>query len=350
MSGGVDSAVAALLLAREGHEVHGAYMKNWMNEDNIVGECPWEEDIEDARAAAQTLGIPFRVINLMEEYRERIVQYLLDGYSGGITPNPDVLCNREIKFGAFREVALSEGFEAVATGHYARIERSGGSVVLLEGSDKSKDQSYFLALLRQDQLERARFPIGALMKKDVRAMAREAGLAVAGKRDSQGICFIGRVRMNDFLRAYVPDRPGPIVTLDNRQVGEHAGLHLYTIGQRRGLRVASNTPHKAYVVVGKRPSDNALLIGFDEPDTAGLYRRRARAVSLSFTGKPWVGRHELEARPRYRAPRCPVAVEFGEHDAAMEFAVPQRAIAAGQICAFYDGERLLGGGVFVGES
>ena len=249
LSGGVDSSVAALLLRRAGHDVAGAYMKNWINEENIAGDCPWQRDIEDARAVADHLGIEFRVVNLMRDYRERIVQYLLDGYARGLTPNPDVMCNREIKFGVFRAWARDHGFTAVATGHYARrVERAGPGPrhALLEGADKNKDQSYFLALLQPEQLADARFPIGDLAKPELRALAREAGLPTAEKKDSQGICFIGEVKMADFLRAYVPDAPGPIVRADDgRVLGEHRGLHFYTLGQRKGIGVPSNTDHRA---------------------------------------------------------------------------------------------------------
>ncbi len=353
LSGGVDSAVAALLLQKAGHEVTAAYMKNWINEENILGHCPWQEDIEDARSAAHALGIPFRVINLMETYRERVVQYLLDGYASGVTPNPDVMCNREIKFGAFLQIALAEGFDAVATGHYARLKSETTNTSqtvfrIFEGVDQSKDQTYFLALLRQEQLRHALFPVGHLKKSEVRELARQSGLSVAEKKDSQGICFIGRVKMSDFLRAFMPDRPGPVVTVDGRHVGEHRGLHLYTLGQRRGLGVASNTPHKAFVVVAKRPETNTLVVGFEGPSTPGLHSTMAELTSLSFTGiNSLNGIVELEARPRYRAPRTPALLEVhGPDFARVTFTMPQRALAPGQICAFYQGEELLGGGVF----
>ena len=209
MSGGVDSSVAALVLQRQGVPIVGAYMKNWINEDEIIGHCPWQQDIDDARAVCDRLGIEFRVVNLMQEYRERVVAYLLDGYAQGLTPNPDIMCNREIKFGVFRSYARDHGFAAVATGHYAQripIKNQNPEIenpcyALHEGADKNKDQSYFLALLSQAQLADARFPIGHLPKPELRALARDAGLSTADKKDSQGICFIGEVKMSDFLRA-----------------------------------------------------------------------------------------------------------------------------------------------------
>jgi tRNA-specific 2-thiouridylase len=348
MSGGVDSSVAALLLRDQGHDVEGAYMKNWINEEEIIGHCPWEEDIADARKVAGQLGIGFRVVNLMREYRERVVQYLLDGYARGITPNPDVMCNREVKFGVFRAWALDHGYSAVATGHYARRIDS-DPTVLLEGSDKNKDQSYFLALLSQEQIRGARFPVGHLAKPELRRLARAAGLATADKKDSQGICFIGEVRIADFLRAYVPDRPGPIVRAgDGRELGRHRGLHYYTLGQRRGIRVPSNADNERYVVVGKRASDNALLVAFDHPDAPGLYQSEVGVHSLSWTGGPVETSKTLEGRVRYRDPRVPLEfIPDGPSTARIRFHAPQRALASGQVLALYDGERLLGGGIYV---
>ena len=446
MSGGVDSSVAALLLKQQGHDIVGAYMKNWINEDNVVGHCPWLQDIEDARAVAERIGIEFRVVNLMRDYRRLVVDYLLDGYQRGLTPNPDVMCNREMKFGVFAEYARREGFAAVATGHYAqrvaansdfglqnaecgtpardtksrvagsetsaplgphseipnpkfdlhegvaaggarppgglsRINAPGGRVPpqfqLFEGADKNKDQSYFLALLSQAQLRDARFPIGHLPKPELRALAAEAGLPTAAKKDSQGICFIGEVKMADFLKAYVPEHPGPIVrATDGAIIGEHRGLHYYTIGQRRGIRIPSNTDNEAYVVTGKRAADHALLVAFDSPSAPGLWTSECRVHSLSFIGEPLIQPCRVEARVRYRDPRVPVEFipEVGCVDldagrartpgapqrlsdggpgcpalpraALIRFAAPQRALASGQILALYSGEKLLGGGVF----
>lgn len=349
MSGGVDSSVAALLLKQQGHDLVGAYMKNWINEDNIIGHCPWMQDIEDARAVCDRLGIEFRVVNLMQDYRERVVAYLLDGYKRGLTPNPDIMCNREIKFGVFRQWARDHGFTAVATGHYARrTELSDGEFALIEGTDKNKDQSYFLALLSQAQLADARFPIGHIPKPELRRLAAEAGLPTAEKKDSQGICFIGEVKMQDFLRQYVPDQPGPIVrATDGQIVGTHPGLHYYTLGQRKGIGVPSNTDNKAYVVVGKRADDNALLVAFDAADAPGLFQTEVRVHSLQWNTAPITEPRRLEGRVRYRDPR--VAMEFIPEDgntARVRFDRPQRGLASGQILAIHDGERLLGGGVY----
>ena len=364
MSGGVDSSVAALLLKRQGHDLVGAYMKNWINEDNVIGHCPWMQDIDDARAVCDRLGIEFRVVNLMQDYRERVVAYLLDGYQRGLTPNPDIMCNREIKFGVFRHWARDHGFAAVATGHYARrIEitntsshtcgdgglASGARFALLEGADKNKDQSYFLSLLSQDQLADARFPIGHLPKPDLRRLAAEAGLPTAAKKDSQGICFIGEVKMQDFLRQYVPDFPGPIMrATDGKLIGEHRGLHYYTLGQRKGIGVPSNTDNQAYVVVGKRAADNALLVAFDSTEAPGLFQTEVRLHAVQWNSAPIPTRCRLEGRVRYRDHR--VAIEFtplSADSALVRFDEPQRGLASGQILAIHEGERLLGGGVYL---
>ena len=271
------------------------------------------------------------------------------------------MCNREMKFGVFLKYAQAEGFTAVATGHYARridvaglAEPGPGATPpattygLFEGADKNKDQSYFLALLSQTQLRAARFPIGDLPKPKLRELAAEAGLPTAEKKDSQGICFIGEVKMQDFLKAYVPEKPGPIVRATDEQIiGEHRGLHYYTIGQRKGIGIPSNTENKAYCVVGKRASDHALLVAFDEPQAPGLWTTQSRVHSLSFINEPITEATQIECRVRYRDPR--VAIEFApaaDGTAAIQFATPQRAIAPGQIMALYRGEQLLGGSVF----
>lgn len=347
MSGGVDSSVATALLLEQGHEVAGAYMKNWINEENIAGDCPWVQDIHDARAVADRLGIEFRVVNLMRDYRERVVQYLLEGYRNGVTPNPDAMCNREIKFGVFLRYAREHGFSAVATGHYARACHQPARSRILRGLDLNKDQTYFLALMQQHQARHAMFPIGEMLKPEVRRRAAALGLSTADKKDSQGICFIGQVKMSDFLRAYVPDEPGCIVSQDGLTLGAHRGVHLYTLGQRKGLGVASNTYREAYVVVEKRPATRELVVAFDRPDTPRLYASRCRVTSLSWLGMPPALPARIQVQPRYRCPGQPALVEEGgENRVTVTFDAPQRALAPGQICAFYDGDELLGGGIF----
>jgi tRNA-specific 2-thiouridylase len=354
LSGGVDSAVAALLLREQGHEVVGAYMRTWMHEEGsaMLADCPWERDLEDARAVAEKLGVPFHLLNLIEDYRERVVDYLVTGYAGGRTPNPDCMCNREIKFGVLEGHATRLGCEYVATGHYVRRQaQADGSVDALTGTDPNKDQSYFLALVRQESLRRALFPIGHLLKPQVRELARQAGLPNAERKDSQGICFLGRVPINAFLDQYIPEKPGPIVTPAGRALGTHRGLHRYTLGQRHGIGVPSNTDNKAYVVVAKDQARNALVVAFDEPDAPGLWGREFSLRDLHWTnramtaGVPYV----LLARPRYRDPAVPATLTLEPTNPAraqLIFAEPQRALAPGQIVALYDGEILLGGAAY----
>ena len=346
LSGGVDSSVAAALLKEQGHDVVGAYMKNWVNSEEIPGECPWESDIEDALAVARTLGIEFRVVDLVDEYRSRIVNYLIEGYRAGYTPNPDVLCNREMKFGVFLDYALEQGFEMVGTGHYVRrAVRSDGRVDLLRGRDPNKDQSYFLSLMRPEQIERACLPLGDLLKPQVRELALKYGLPTARKKDSQGICFIGQVKMSDFLQHYVPDKPGDIVDTQGKKMGRHRGLHLFTIGQRKGHGVASPREGVAYVVVGKDVANNRLIVGYEDVATQGLYARKAIVSGIENTQEPLPGR--VLAQPRYRAKAEPcTCVYIGEGRVELTFDHPLRALAIGQVCAFYDGGRVLGGGFF----
>lgn len=350
MSGGVDSSAAAALLVEQGFNVSGAFMKNWINETDVFGDCPWQKDADDARSVADRLGIPFQIVNLMDDYRERIVDYLIKGYADGVTPNPDVLCNREIKFGVFRAWAKNHGFSSVATGHYARSRRNpDGSRDILTGSDPNKDQTYFLSLMLPDQVQDARFPIGHLLKPSVRELARRYNLPTAQKKDSQGICFIGEVKMTDFLRAYIPDAPGDIVLQNGERVGRHAGLHTFTLGQRRGIGVASPVFCQNYVVVEKRLATRELVVAFDTPATPGLYSQACILASISATGREGTLDREgpLLARARYRAPSIPVRyIPLPGGCARVEWSVPQRALTCGQICALYEGEILRGGGVY----
>lgn len=345
LSGGVDSSVAAALLVEQGHDVVGAYMKNWVNDEGIPGECPWEQDIQDALGVAKRIGIEFRVIDLVDEYRARIVNYLIEGYRAGYTPNPDVLCNREMKFGVFLDYALEQGFDYVATGHYARrLDTPQGSFIL-RGRDPNKDQSYFLSLMRPDQIARAMFPLGDLLKPEVRVLADKYGLPTARKKDSQGICFIGQVKMSDFLRHYLPDKPGKIVDTEGRTLGTHHGLHLFTMGQRKGHGVASPREGVAYVVVGKDVKRNRLILGYEDASTQGLYAAHAVVGGISNTQSPLPSR--VMAQPRYRAKAEWASCEYLEEGKVrLSFDTPLRALAVGQVCAFYDGGKLLGGGFF----
>lgn len=349
LSGGVDSAVAAWKALKEGHTVEAAYMKNWINEENVFGNCPWMEDIEDARAVAGHLGIPFHVLNFMDAYRERVVAYLVDGYARGLTPNPDVMCNREMKFGILLDWAREHGFDGVATGHYCRRLDIDGQPRLLEGRDQNKDQSYFLCLLHPRQLERAWFPVGEIEKPEVRRLARELGLPNADKKDSQGICFIGEVKINDFLEKFIPEKPGPVVNLEGRELGRHKGLHRYTLGQRRGIGIPSNTDNEFYVVVAKRMESNELVVAFESARPDPIWHPSINLHSLSWlVSNPPSRETQLEVKVRYRDPR--VRATFVPRDdggAVLHFEEPQRALASGQICALHIGEQVLGGGTFL---
>jgi tRNA-specific 2-thiouridylase len=345
ISGGVDSSVAALLLKEQGCDVSGAYIKTWANEYDAFGECPSAEDIQYAQAVCEQIGISFEVVNLIDRYHEKVVQYLIDGYRRGITPNPDIMCNREIKFGAFLNEALAQGYASVATGHYCRTVSYKGTTWVAEGRDPNKDQSYFLAMTQPEQIQHVQFPIGDLEKPQVRALALKAGLPNASRKDSQGICFLGKVNINDFLREYIPDRPGPIVNLAREVLGEHKGLHHYTIGQRKGIGIPSNYDFKAYVVVAKDLETNELLVAFDEPETRGLYTQSVIINHPNYALGD-IGREPPpQCRVRYRDPRIDIqAIEpISESAFRVHFKQPQRALASGQILAFYDGPVLVGG-------
>jgi len=268
LSGGVDSSVAALLLKRAGHEVVGVFMKNW-EDDDTDEHCTSREDLVDAAAVADVLGIELEAVNFAEEYRQRVFATFLAEYRAGRTPNPDVLCNSEIKFRAFLDHALALGADRIATGHYARVHRAGARVELMKASDASKDQSYFLHRLTQAQLASVEFPLGDIAKKRVREIAREAGLPTHAKRDSTGICFIGERPFREFLARYLPRTPGPIVTPEGREVGRHMGLAYYTLGQRQGLGVggARGAKEAPWFVAAKDAARNALVVvqGHDDP-------------------------------------------------------------------------------------
>ena len=350
MSGGVDSAVAALLLKQQGHDVRAAYMKTWMNEgaSDFAGDCPWHEDLRDAEAAAKKIGVEFEAVDFIREYREQIVDYMVDEYKNGRTPNPDVMCNRRMKFGGFLDYAERMGCEAVATGHYcARTRNPDGSCDLLAGADPGKDQSYFLAMVTQAQLSRALFPIGDIIKSDVREIARMNGLPNAAKKDSQGICFLGKVKIQDFLKSFIEEKPGDIVDAQGRVLGRHRGLFNYTIGQRKGIGVPSNADNKSYVVVAKDFESNALKIDFDGPGAADLWKSEAAVNSANWINRSVSEPREMQVRVRYRDPLVPARffpLEGGR--ARVEFETPQRAIAPGQVLAMYDGRVMLGGAVY----
>src|SRR5512140_2371984 len=314
LSGGVDSAVAALLLKRAGHDVVGLFMKNWEDDDDDE-YCSTRADLIDAVAAAERIGIEVEAVNFAAEYRERVFASFLAEYRAGRTPNPDVLCNAEIKFKAFLDHAMKLGAEKIATGHYARVEERDGGYVLLKGLDPGKDQSYFLHRLNQAQLSRTLFPVGHLHKPEVRRIAREGGLPNHAKRDSTGICFIGERPFREFLSRYLPREPGPMVTPGGERVGEHVGLMYYTIGQRQGLGIGGRRDGagEPWYVAGKDLASNTLTVvqGHDHPL---LLRTDLEAGDASWiAGEPpeWHG-EDLGAKTRYRHADAACALQVEE--------------------------------------
>jgi tRNA-specific 2-thiouridylase len=346
MSGGVDSSVAAALLQRAGHDVTGVFMKNWSDTpDPCTGNCGWVGERADAVRVAAHLGIPFETFDFEEEYRQGVVDYLVREYAAGRTPNPDVMCNRLVKFDLFLKRALAAGADLIATGHYARIRRhesedGGMDSQLLAGTDKNKDQSYFLHRLDQFQLAHSLFPVGDLPKSEVRYLAREFGLPTAEKKDSQGICFIGKVNLDEFLKDKIAQRPGPIVTPDGHEVGEHDGLAPYTIGQRHGMGLGGGDP---YFVIAKDMGSNTLVVSRNELDllAPALLATEAHWIAGEPPALPWRG----QARLRYRQPLQDCIVHMDGDGLHVEFTEPQRAISPGQFVVFYDGDHCLGGAV-----
>ncbi len=386
LSGGVDSSVTAYLLKKQGYEVIGLFMKNWHDDSvTISNECPWLEDSNDALIVAEKLGIPFQVVDLSAQYKERIVDYMFNEYEKGRTPNPDVLCNREIKFDVFMDIAMSLGADYVATGHYCRKEeeRIDGKPVykLLAGKDNNKDQSYFLCQLSQEQLSKALFPIGELTKPEVREIAKEADLITAEKKDSQGLCFIGKVRLPEFLQQKLQPKEGVIVQVandsqvfnrntpvfknkeaeldffatkyqyqqtDGKVVGKHQGAHYFTKGQRKGLAVGGTK--EPLFVIETDVVENVIYTG-EGKNHRGLYRS---VLFVNSNEEHWI-REDLKLKPhqtmtvqariRYRQPLEEATLYKVENGLFVEFKNPQSAIQEGQFVAWYDGEELIGSGV-----
>jgi tRNA-specific 2-thiouridylase len=347
MSGGVDSSVAALLLKRRGFDVVGLFMKNW-EEDDDDEYCSTRQDLIDCASVAEVIGIELEAVNFSAEYKERVFGAFLAEYSAGRTPNPDVLCNAEIKFKAFLEHALALGAKHIATGHYARVRESGARFELLKALDLSKDQSYFLHRLNQEQLARVVFPVGELKKTVVRAIAKEAGLHNFAKRDSTGICFIGERPFREFLGRYLPRQPGAMRTPEGSIVGEHIGLSFYTIGQRKGVGIGGRkgSAGEPWYVAGKDLDKNELIVvqGHDHPM---LLRERLSAQDPAWvSGTPPDPRLPYGAKTRYRQADAACRVDrVGEEDLEVEFSTPQWAVTPGQSVVLYRGETCLGGGV-----
>lgn len=342
MSGGVDSSVAAALLVREGYDVVGIFMKNWSeDEDPCTGTCSWKEERADALRVATKLGIPFETFDFEKEYRAAVVDYLCREYDAGRTPNPDVMCNKFVKFDLFLKRAKDLGADAIATGHYARVTTDERGVHhLLAGVDTNKDQSYFLHQLTQEQLGASMFPVGHLRKSEVRALAKEFGLPTAEKKDSQGICFIGQVDLREFLSKRIKSAPGPIMTTDGRQLGTHAGAASYTIGQRHGFGGGGGT---AYYVTAKDVAANTITVG--PKDDPALYSLAIAASNAHWISGVAPASLTCSARIRYRQPLQPCTVATDGVTARVVFAQPQFAASAGQFVVFYDGDDCLGGAV-----
>tara|TARA_B100000508_G_scaffold141026_1_gene145260 strand:- start:33092 stop:34270 length:1179 start_codon:yes stop_codon:yes gene_type:complete len=382
LSGGVDSSVAAYLLKEQGYEVIGLFMKNWHDESvTLSDECPWIDDSNDALLIANTLNIPFQVIDLSEQYKSRIVDYMFNEYASGRTPNPDVLCNREIKFDVFLDEAMNLGADYVATGHYCRtIKGEDGKVKLLAGVDSNKDQSYFLCQLQQEQLEKALFPIGHLEKKEVRTIASEAGLITADKKDSQGLCFVGKISLPDFLQQQLKAKKGEVLEIpgdhpqleeyysiphdidhveelsrpysftkdDGVKVAEHQGAHFYTIGQRKGLNIGGR-PNPSFVV-HTDTKENIVYSG-QTAEHKALNRGALRIEegSITYTNPSYSLKQgetrSYKFRIRYRQPLQTGRITVTDNGVFVLFDEFQRGITPGQFCAFYDGEELIGSGV-----
>lgn len=344
MSGGVDSSVATLLLKQQGFDVVGVFMRNWEETDEN-GVCTATQDYDDVRAVCETIGIPYYSVNFAREYWDRVFSYFLEEYKRGRTPNPDVLCNREIKFRAFLELALQSG-DRMATGHFCRLERGEDGMHLLKGTDPGKDQSYFLHMLDANQLDRVLFPVGDLTKAQVREIARQAGLPTAAKKDSTGVCFIGERNFKQFLQQYLPAKPGDMVDMDGRVVGRHDGLMYYTLGQRRGLGIGGSGDGRAWFVIGKDLENNRLLVCQGE-DHLALYCQALRCSQLHFiSGAAPAQEFCCTAKVRYRQSDQKCRVQIGDDaTATVFFEDKQRAVTPGQYVVFYDGERCLGGGV-----
>lgn len=343
MSGGVDSSVAALLLKERGADVIGVYMNNWEEQDEN-GVCTSEKDWRDVRDVCDAIGIPYYSVNFAGEYRERVFSYFLKEYKAGRTPNPDVLCNREIKFSAFLDFAMSLGASRIATGHFVRTDAEGR---LLRGADPAKDQSYFLYMVHRAQLLKSVFPVGGLTKREVRRIAAENGLSVSDKKDSTGVCFIGERNFKRFLAGYLPASPGDMIAPDGTVVGRHDGLMFYTLGQRKGLGIGGSGDGRSWFVIGKDLGRNRLLVaqGGDHPM---LYSTRCVAEDVTWVGGAPLadgGTARFTVKYRYRQPDQPVEVTRDGERLLLHALTPQRAVTPGQSAVLYDGEVCLGGGI-----
>jgi tRNA-specific 2-thiouridylase len=337
MSGGVDSSLTAALLVEQGYDVTGVYMKNW-TQDLPGMRCPWADDLADAKRVAVHLGIDFKVFDFEHDYRQKVVEYMIEEYRLGRTPNPDIMCNQEVKFKLFLETALEDGADMIATGHYARVKDG----VLLQAEDTNKDQTYFLYRVTEAALKKTLFPLGEFTKPQVREMAKERGLYTAGKKDSQGICFVGQIGIREFLGQYVEQIAGPIIDKQTGVVlGQHDGAIFYTIGQRHGLDVGGGFP---YYVVGKDMDKNEVYVTTNLNDDA-LWKPELTITAAHWISKaPQEGRYHV--RVRHRAPLIQANVRYADNgDVQLHLDHPERAVAPGQSIVLYDGAVCLGGGI-----
>ncbi|MCF6191176.1 MAG: tRNA 2-thiouridine(34) synthase MnmA [Cocleimonas sp.] len=346
MSGGVDSSVAALLLIEQGYDVEGLFMKNW-EEDDTEEYCTATEDLADAQSVSDALGITLHTVNFSGEYWDNVFEYFLEEYRSGRTPNPDIMCNKEIKFKAFLEYALELGADFIATGHYARIDRSGAQLKILKGIDENKDQTYFLYTLQQNQLAKSLFPIGELEKPKVRALAQKAGFDTANKKDSTGICFIGERKFTEFLQRFLPAQPGDIITPEGDVIGQHQGLMYYTFGQRQGLGIGGlkTSSEEPWFVVDKNLKTNQLIAaqGHNHPL---LLKQQLKASQLHWvSGNTPANDFSCKAKIRYRQTEQACRVVVDGDNCVVCFDEPQRAITPGQSIVFYDNNICLGGGI-----
>lgn len=345
MSGGVDSSVAALLLKEQGYNLIGIFMKNW-DEKNDYGECTATQDAEDARKICAALDIPFYTVNFVEKYWNNVFSYFIDELKHGRTPNPDVLCNKEIKFKAFLDYAMMLGADYIATGHYARVDYHEGKYRLLKGIDSSKDQTYFLCMLGQAQLAKAMFPLGGLMKSEVKEIAKKAGFDTAYKKESTGICFIGERNFKEFLKNYIPAQPGEIQTPDGEVLGKHDGLMYYTLGQRKGLGIGGKGNGEPWFIVDK-DLDRNVLIAVQGDNHPLLYSKSLTATNLHWiSGEVPNGDFSCQAKFRYRQADQGVKVVDIQNDTCnVVFDEQQRAVTPGQFAVLYDGDVCLGAGI-----
>ena len=338
LSGGVDSAVTAALLLREGFDVTGVFIKVWSPE---FLPCTWRDERRDAMRVAAHLGIPFLFFDFEKEYKEGVADYMIEGYKIGLTPNPDVMCNREIKFGIFWKKSKQMGADFIATGHYAQnIEASDNIFHLLEGKDSEKDQSYFLWTLRQDDLKHVLFPVGHLDKSEVRKLAKQFGLPVSDKKDSQGICFLGDVSLEEFLPHFIDIVPGDVLDTKNNKIGTHKGAAYYTLGERHGFTITKKTPEDgAFYVVSKDIKKNTITVSDDEAEIVNMSPKKIKIKNINWITQP--NNLKLTARIRYRGEKIPVSIVNG----VAEWTIPMRGVSLGQSIVFYDGEICVGGGV-----